>query len=520
MTNRDVEAGLTYHNDTKHSFLSVHNDPHFLDFANQPLPFKVYTDLEPIPLPRDLSASGVDALTAISGDGKFNGEIIPDLHALASLLHHSAGITKKRAFPGGEILFRAAACTGALYHIELYLVCGDLPGLDAGVYHFSVHDFALRGLRKGDHRSIVSQACAGHPAVANAPAVVISSSTFWRNSWKYRSRAYRHCFWDNGTILANLLAASTTQQIPATIITGFVDSAINRLLGLNIDEEVALSLAPLGQSSDRPQDAPPPTPDLKLETMPLSKTQIDYPPIREMHQASCLAGPDEVKGWLEATGVPRSPQLSGRSFPLDLSPNGDDEKDSLETVVQRRGSARRFSQEPISLKQLSTILLHSTKGVAADFLDPFGTSLNRIYLVVNDVRGLPSGSYFYDRERRCLEMLEDGDFRHSAGYLGLQQDIPADASVDVFFLADLDHILGIYGNRGYRAAQLEAGIMGGKMYLSTYAQHLGASGLTFFDDDVTAFFSPHAENMSVMFLVALGVTARRHRGAGGEAASA
>jgi nitroreductase len=76
--------------------------------------------------------------------------------------------------------------------------------------------------------------------------------------------------------------------------------------------------------------------------------------------------------------------------------------------------------------------------------------------------------------------------------------------VDVFFLTHLPTVLARYGNRGYRAAQLEAGIMGGKLYLAAYAQRLGASGLTFFDDDVTHFFSPHAAGKSVMFLVALG----------------
>jgi hypothetical protein len=50
----------------------------------------------------------------------------------------------------GEIYFRAAACTGALYEIELYIVTGDVPGLDAGVYHFNPADVSLRLLRKGD----------------------------------------------------------------------------------------------------------------------------------------------------------------------------------------------------------------------------------------------------------------------------------------------------------------------------------------------------------------------------------
>ena len=53
-------------------------------------------------------------------------------------------------------------------------------------------------------------------------------------------------------------------------------------------------------------------------------------------------------------------------------------------------------------------------------------------------------------------------------------------------------------------AQLEAAIAGGRTYLAAYALGLGATGLTFFDDDVTAFFSPHAAGKSVMFHMAVG----------------
>ena len=82
---------------------------------------------------------------------------------------------------------------------------------------------------------------------------------------------------------------------------------------------------------------------------------------------------------------------------------------------------------------------------------------------------------------------------------------------NVFFLTELERVLNQFGNRGYRAAQLEAGIIGGKLYLAAYAQRLGASGLTFYDDAVTEFFSPHAHGKSVMFLVALGRSAKRKR---------
>jgi len=115
--------------------------------------------------------------------------------------------------------------------------------------------------------------------------------------------------------------------------------------------------------------------------------------------------------------------------------------------------------------------------------------LNHLYLIVHDVEGLPAGAYVFHRDRQALELLKEGNFRREAGYLGLEQELPADASVNVYCLADLPRILERFGNRGYRATQLEAGIIGGKLYLSAYAQRLGATGLTFYDDDVTAFLS-------------------------------
>jgi len=125
------------------------------------------------------------------------------------------------------------------------------------------------------------------------------------------------------------------------------------------------------------------------------------------------------------------------------------------------------------------------------------------------VEGLESGAYVFHRDRDLLECLKQGSFRAQAGHLGLDQELAADAAVDIFFLADLRPILQRFGNRGYRAVQLEAGILGGKMYLAAYAQHLGATGLTFYDDEVIRFFSPHAEGKSAIFLVAVGKSAKQ-----------
>ena len=123
--------------------------------------------------------------------------------------------------------------------------------------------------------------------------------------------------------------------------------------------------------------------------------------------------------------------------------------------------------------------------------------------------GLEPGAYFYRREDHALELLKAGDFRERASYLTLEQELGGDASVTVFFMADLDSTLAGFGNRGYRMAQMESGIIGGKMYLATYALRRGATGLTFYDDEATEFFSPHATGKSCMLVVSLGVAGKR-----------
>ena len=515
--NLNLEAAWAYHNGTKHSYRSVRASAHYLDWENQPIPFKIYPKLAPIPLPQHLSSSRMPALSAISaGAAPADTQVVPSSQTLAEIFHLAAGITKRRSYPGGEILFRAAACTGALYHIDLYLVCGELSDLAAGVYHFGPHDFALRKLRQGDYRAVLSDASGGERSIASAPAVVVSVSTYWRNAWKYQARAYRHCYWDNGTMLANLLAAAAARHVPALVVAGFVDSEVSRLLALDTQREAALSLVALGNVPSDAITASPGVEPLTFETQPLSKREIDYPVMRAMHEASSLESEEEIIAWrgaAEQRGGRRKDEgeRPARQFPLQALNDEEIPQDTIDEVIVRRGSARRFSRQSITFAELSTAVDRATRGLPADFLDPRDTSLNDLYLIVHAVDDIPPGAYFFQRGKHALELLKEGDFRREAGYLGLGQEIPADCSVDIFFLTDLNRALERFGNRGYRAAQLEAAVMGGKIYLSAYAQRLGASGLTFFDDDVTDFFSPHAAGKSVMFLVALGKSVKQRR---------
>jgi len=516
MKNQVIEAAWNYHNRTKHSYESIRANRHYLDWENQPMPFKIYTNLPPISLPQHLSSSAMPALEAISARlVEVDGRNTPSAQSLAEILYLSAGITRRRSYSGGEILFRAAACTGALYHIDLYLVCGELEGLDAGVYQFSPQDFALRRLRAGDYRSVLVRASGEEPSMVNAPCMIVSATTFWRNAWKYQARAYRHCYWDNGTLLANLLAAAAGRRIPASLVLGFVDSAVSELLDLDEQREAPLSIVALGRGATCAAAAPV-LERLKIETMPLSRSEVDYPEMRAMHEASSLESDVEVVAWrgeaekAKGEGIKDKGKTENRRFALQLFSENDVPGDSVEDVIIRRGSTREFLREPITFAELSAMLDRAARGISIDCLGAEET-LNELYLICHAVKGLPSGAYVFRRWQRAVELLKEGDFRRDAGHLGLGQEIPADCSVNIYFLADLNRALARFGNRGYRAAQLEAAIMGGKIYLAAYAQRLGASGLTFFDDDVTEFFSPDAAGKSVMFLVAVGKSAKRKK---------
>jgi SagB-type dehydrogenase family enzyme len=508
VSNRDVQAAWSYHNATKHSYRSVRNNPHYLDWANQPLPFKVYPELEPIALPREAPQTGVAALSAIAESLRPDGVLVPSLSDLSRILYFSAGITKQRQYPGGELYFRAAACTGALYEVELYLVCRSLPELEAGVYHFTPAEFGLRRLRSGDFRGLLAEASGGNERIARAPATIVCTGTYWRNAWKYQARTYRHFGWDNGTILANLLALCSALELPAHAALGFVDSEVNRLLDLDTDREVAFSLVAIGSESGG-LPLPPPAGPLGLKTLPYSRHEVDYPAMREMHAASSLAAAGEARAWRQQVTPEASPQPAGSLIPLESPSEEETPRDPIERTILRRGSTRQFARAPISFAQLSAILERASRGFAADFHNPSGALMNELYLIVNAVEGLQPGAYYFHRERGALELLKEGDFRRPAAYLGLEQDLPGDAAANIFFIADLNPILERYGNRGYRAVQLEAGTLGGKLYLAAYAQRLGATGLTFYDDDVTGFFSPHAQGKSAIFMVCLGKSAKQ-----------
>ncbi|MGO9062155.1 MAG: SagB/ThcOx family dehydrogenase [Candidatus Binataceae bacterium] len=497
-SNRRIDEARRYHEVTKHSYTSVRTDGHFLDWDNRPFPFKIYPHAAALALPRDLQLPSTSTLEAIGETAPASAATSLDLERLTRVLFCAAGLTRKRRVGMEDYHFRAAASAGALYPIEIYLAGSpDLEGLETGLYHFSPADLKLRGLRRGDWRALLARACAMHPSIANARAVLILSAIFWRSAWKYRARCYRYCFWDAGTIMANLLAAANAEGLRTDLVVNFADAEIERLLGVDGEREGPLCLLALGCGTPYRDDAAEPAP-LELETVPLSAEEKSYPDLVRMHQASKLLDLDEVRS-IDA-GIAES-QQAGRESDVTVPLSGVKYLGLGETIV-RRGSTRQFAQEPITAEELAAILDRSSGHPRCDF-----PPLSDTYLIVNAVSGLASGAYYYSRSRRALELLKPGDFRRNAGYLCLEQPLGADCAVLICYMAGFDSLLDTMGNRGYRAAQLEAGLDGGRAYLAAYALERGATGLTFFDDDTVEFFSPHAAGKIPLLMVAVGVPA-------------
>jgi SagB-type dehydrogenase family enzyme len=487
MAQNGREITRRFHDTTKHTIESVRASGHFLDFANMPIPLKYYPDLEPIPLPVDLPERDAPAVEVLSGrvDAAPGSWGLPEL---ARVLFFSAGVTRRARLVGGRPIFlRAAASAGGLYPIEVYVVCGELPDLPAGVYHFNPVEFALRRLRDGDHRRFLARAAADG-AIEGAPTTLVLTGIPWRTTWKYGERGYRHLFWDSGAVLANCLAVTEAAGITSRVLTGFVDDDVSHLLAIGSPEEYPLVIVPLaGGPGARPAAAPDRPPAIDHRVHPLSASPQHHTGIAAVHRAGVLTHTDEVTGW--RTAAAQLGAVATREVPVSPGGHG-----TLEDVIVRRGSTRRYARDPVGEDVLRWELAVAARPVPTDFAGQ-GRTLLEHFLAVHAVEGVAPGIYRWVQGNP--EQIERGTFRHQAAHLCLDQPLGGDCAFDAFHCAALGVVIERSGARGYRSALLEAGTAMGRLQLAAYALGDGASGITFYDDEVSAFLRTQASPMLV-----------------------
>lgn len=480
-------AARTYHDQTKHTWRSVRADTRAVDWATQPVPFKLYPQLEPIALPIDLAEPDWPALDSLSGEPPPNVARV-DLSWLAAILFHAGGITRRWRRDGRTIHFRAAASAGALYPIEIYVVCGEIGDLPAGVYHFEPYEFALRRLREGDQRAVLARAAVDE-TVAATPVNLVLTAIPGRSTWKYGPRGYRHVYWDAGTIVANLLAVALGSAQPARVLAGFIDGDVSHLLGTDDRVELPLAIVPVGAPEAHSAAVPAATPPIDHVVEPLGGDADLDDLVRRVHDQGRHENAATVKAWREQL---RGLRLSGTSKVRDIPLLSS--FDTVADVIVRRGSTRRFQQRPLTEEQLHWPLAVSAQPVPADWVIE-GDSLLTRFLAVNDVAGVESGAYWW--APYGIDLVRPGQFRGEAATMCLEQALAGDASAVVFHATPLHRVLERGGVRSYRAAQLEAGIALGRLQLATTTLGLGSTGLTFYDDDVPKFFEVEDEPLTV-----------------------
>lgn len=479
------------------------------DWSIEPRPYKVYPTLEPIPLPAELLRTRMPALEALARNGDEPGAGTLTLAALAHIGRLSNGLLNRRIVTSNGrrvVEFRTAGGTGARYHLELYFVCADLPDLPAGVYHYATQDHSLRQLRSGDFRGTLAEATGREKSVAEAPVTLALTSTFWRNAWRYRARAYRHTFWDAGTMLANTLGVAASLEVPARVVLGYEDAAVNALLGVDGEREATIALCALG--SNAPVPAPEPLEPISHPTEPVSRAEVTFAAIPRMHAASALRSTEEVARWRAAV-LRRTPAVAeGPITPLKTA--AQIPSISMEDLILARRSSRRYdTQKNMTFEAFSTVLDRSARAFSADCLASGGPPLHDNYLIVEAVEHLAPGVYLHRGTEGSVELLKAGEFRREAEHLAFDQWYVADAHVNSYYLTELGPVLDAYGDRGYRLAQLEAALYAGRLHLAAEALGLGACGSTSFDDEVVDFFSPRAREASFMFISVFGVRRAR-----------
>jgi SagB-type dehydrogenase family enzyme len=455
-----------------------------LDPSNRPSPFKSYVGLQPTPLPRDVGESGVRAADVLSGRGQPATPAPLDVTTLARLLFFTGGVTRTSESSAFEerTYFRAAMSAGNLHPVEIYVVCSGVDGVADGVHHFAPLEFGLTTLREDD-------------VTSGSRCTFVFTGIPWRTAWKYGERGFRHLYWDSGTMLANLLAEADAHGLDAGVWAGFVDDDVARLVGVDGVTEFPLALVTVGDG-DVPE-VPPDLAPLHVEVEPISPGPITFPLITEAQRAGALPDADAVSAW-------RSHAVDGAPMRPSVDAPEDATDQSIEQVILRRGSTRIMRPETAPRTLLDWGMAAAARPVPADFVRE-GTTLLEHNLAVHGIEGVEPGAYrWHDGE---LELVRPGQLRPLTQQLTLDQPLGGDSAYTAFHSADLDPVLGALGGRGYRAAQLEAGIASGRLSLAAFTLGCGATGLTFFDEAVRQFFATTA---SCMIVTAVGIPGYRN----------
>mgnify|MGYP006282321657 FL=1 len=216
-----------------------------LNWSKKPALYKDYPDAKKVPL-EEIDEPNLPSFHHVLKVRKSNRRYKDSplsKYELSYLLWAATGIQRKEN--GYE--FRTAPSAGALYPIETYLVINNVRDIKPGVYHYNIKGHYLELLFVGEHGDLIADAALSQSMCAVASVVYVLTAMFARSKWKYGQRAYRYIYMDAGHIAENLALAATAMDLGACHIGAIYDDEVNKILGIDGEEESAIYLTTVGR---------------------------------------------------------------------------------------------------------------------------------------------------------------------------------------------------------------------------------------------------------------------------------
>lgn len=533
-----LEVVMRYHHETKHHFSRSARSLGYMDWANQPDPFRRY---EGSPLIR-LPVLGPDdaPLSPFYEDMYRPGAIASapvTVRALSRFLELSLAISAWKQ--AGEVRWalRSNPSSGNLHPTEGYLLIGKIPGLSPapGLYHYTAMEHALE-LRAEVPTESFDSLLQGFPPNA---FFVGFTSVNWRETWKYGERAFRYCQHDVGHAIGSVRIAAQTLGWRTLLLDGLADDTLAALLGADRPEDFegaerehpdCLAVVwPADQEAGRFTG--------KTISLPLflSTDAVRDSARRIWHgKANRLSRDDPVKWQILDQVEAASWKSSTEQRLVELNQGGSSAKTLANPstdapgiypgqpragqVIRQRRSALAFDgKTSISVGTFFTMLARVMPRVDREPCQrpmpwdvlPWEPAIHLV-LFVHRVNGIAPGLYMLVRDpakvdslRRAthrqfawtlppgcpenlpLFLLEEGDARQLAAQVSCRQEIAGDSAFSLGMIAEFEPSLRRYGPWFYRRLFWETGVIGQVLYLEAEASGVRATGIgCFFDDPV------------------------------------
>lgn len=181
---------------------------------------------------------------------------------------------------------------------------------------------------------------------------------------------------------------------------------------------------------------------------------------------------------------------------------------SIEETLNKRRSVREYSQEALSLNEVSQILW-SAQGITdqrGGRTSPSAGALYplRVYLVSGNVKNLNSGIYLYEPKGHKLQKIKEGDFREDLSKASLGQPWVKNAPLNLVITAEYEITTRKYGERGIRYVHIEVGHVAQNVLLQAVALDLGAVPVGAFYDGAVKKILNLKEKENPLYIIPIG----------------